>query len=52
MKMKTSYWVTGQTASLIIALAVSLKHDWTIGCAIGFIIAVLVDIRELLGKIR
>ncbi|WP_333858364.1 hypothetical protein [Denitromonas sp.] len=38
-------WFTGQITALFIGAGVAIQHDWSIGCAVGFSIMVLVDIR-------
>lgn len=40
-----SLWIFGQIVALSIGASVSIQHDWTLGCAAGFIVMVLVDIR-------
>lgn len=40
-----SLWMSGQITALFIGVAVSTQHDFSIGCAVGFAIMVLVDIR-------
>ena len=40
-----SLWMSGQIAALFIGAAISIQHGWSIGCAAGFAIMVLVDIR-------
>ena len=34
----------GQITALFIGAGVAIQHDWSIGCAVGFSIMVLVDI--------
>lgn len=38
-------WFTGQLSAMFIGAGVAIQHDWSIGCAVGFAIMVLVDIR-------
>lgn len=40
-----SLWIFGQITALSVGAAVSILHDWSLGCAAGFAIMVLVDIR-------
>jgi len=43
-------WLIGQIAATAIGFGVGIKHDWSLGCAVGFAIAVLVDIRGQLHR--
>ncbi len=39
-------WVIGQFVALTSGVAVSIKHDGSLGVAVGFLLCVLVDIRR------
>ena len=49
-KNNMGLWLLGQATALCIGAAVSIVHDWSLGCAAGFAIMVLVDIRGQIGK--